>query len=449
MEDLQILKEPLWKLFIKFVVPSVLAMVLVGIQGVVDGFFLGRYESVNAMSSVNVANPFMQLILGGCFLICIGMLSRMGRMIGANNKIEAQNSFKTGLIAVLIFAIVFLVLGTIFHGSFARLLGANNILYHDTSRYIFTLSFFIPFICLMLLCGFSCRLIEKPHLYLIATVFCLFTNITLDFIMIKVFKTGVVGAAVSTGISYIVGLLLVCIPFFKRRTIVHFFTGKFRFYALKEMLFNGSSEGVSYLALAISIFLFNRAFLHFAGEKGIAVFTVIHYITNFEELLMLGVADGIATIISCNYGAKAYKRVQQTLFWAVVLNAMIGIIIYAFLFFAGNGIMRIFIQGDNEILSMAVTGAKLYGIAFLFNGYNILQSSYYTALGHSLASVLISASRGLVFIVIGIFILPILFKINGVWLTLPFAEIVTIFVSLFIFIFYRKTKSISAIDREK
>ncbi len=186
MEDRILLKEPMYKLFIKFVIPSVLAMLFVGIHRVVDGLFLGRFESVNAMSSVNIANPYMQLILSGCILISVGMVSRMGRMIGGNNIQETKTTFKTGFVAVSVWGFILLGIGSIFHAPLADFLGANGILFTDASRYIFVLSFFVPSICLMIVCGFSTHLMERPYLYVVATICCLATNILLDFLMIVV-----------------------------------------------------------------------------------------------------------------------------------------------------------------------------------------------------------------------------------------------------------------------
>lgn len=283
-------------LFLAFVAPSVISMVLVGIQGMVDGIFLGNFENTNAMASVNVANPFMQLILGCSFILCTGTSSYLGRTLGERNIDKARDIFKTAAVSMIAVSFFILVLGLFSHVQIARFLGANDVLLLGANRYIMVLALFAPIISFMLLCGFMGRLIEKPHLYLIATIFGLIGNILMNAVFIIGLRLGVFGVALATGLSYTVGLLIVVWPFLTKRTIVNMFAGKFQWNLLGSVIYNGSLEGVNYLATALILFLFNRAFMGYAGEDGIAAFTVINYIGNFVTTVMFGISDGIGLL---------------------------------------------------------------------------------------------------------------------------------------------------------
>lgn len=408
-------------------------MVISGTQSMIDGIFLGRFAGVNAMASVNIAGPYMQIITGCTMVICIGTFSYLGRTLGENtNPQKAKDIFRTAVVSLAACALILMAAGLFLSRPLALLLGANEVLLDETALYIRTVAVFIPAICFMMHFGFTARLLEKPHLYLIATLCCVSCNVIMDYLAVKVLGLGVVGAAAATGLSYLSGLLVVVRPFLSRKSIVNLFEGTFHWDILRSSSFNGSSEGITSISAALTMYLFNTAFMGFAGESGVAAFTVINYAGNFVVLVMFGVSDGISTLVSYNYGAKLLLRVKKTLRAALMINFCIGLLIFTVLHLFSRQMVGIFVSDNEFVTAMAVQGAALYSFCFLMNGFNIVQSGYYTSMGDALASVIISASRGIVFISTGIFLLPQFLGINGVWLTPPFAELMTVLVCLII-----------------
>lgn len=428
-----LLTERLPRLFLLFVLPAVISMVISGTQSMIDGIFLGRFAGVNAMASVNIAGPYMQIITGCTMVICIGTFSYLGRTLGENtNPQKAKDIFRTAVVSLAACALILMAAGFFLSRPLALLLGANEVLLDETALYIRTVAVFIPAICFMMHFGFTARLLEKPHLYLIATLCCVSCNVIMDYLAVKVLGLGVVGAAAATGLSYLSGLLVVVRPFLSRKSIVNLFEGTFHWDILRSSAFNGSSEGITSISAALTMYLFNTAFMGFAGESGVAAFTVINYAGNFVVLVMFGVSDGISTLVSYNYGAKLLLRVKKTLRAALMINFCIGLLIFTVLHLFSRQMVGIFVSDNEFVTAMAVQGAALYSFCFLMNGFNIVQSGYYTSMGDALASVIISASRGIVFISTGIFLLPQFLGINGVWLTPPFAELMTVLVCLII-----------------
>lgn len=428
-----LLTERMPRLFLLFVLPAVISMVISGTQSMIDGIFLGRFAGVNAMASVNIAGPYMQIITGCTMVICIGTFSYLGRTLGENtNPQKAKDIFRTAVVSLAACALILMAAGLFLSRPLALLLGANEVLLDETALYIRTVAVFIPAICFMMHFGFTARLLEKPHLYLIATLCCVSCNVIMDYLAVKVLGLGVVGAAAATGLSYLSGLLVVVRPFLSRKSIVNLFEGTFHWDILRSSAFNGSSEGITSISAALTMYLFNTAFMGFAGESGVAAFTVINYAGNFVVLVMFGVSDGISTLVSYNYGAKLLLRVKKTLRAALMINFCIGLLIFTVLHLFSRQMVGIFVSDNEFVTAMAVQGAALYSFCFLMNGFNIVQSGYYTSMGDALASVIISASRGIVFISTGIFLLPQFLGINGVWLTPPFAELMTVLVCLII-----------------
>lgn len=437
--------DNLIKVFSANVIPAVIAMVINGAQPIIDGLFLGKLAGLNAMASVNIAGPFMQLIFAVSFITCTGAISLIGRSLGTNDEKKACSVFRTAVIFITMLSLLVTIFGGIFSKPIARVLKATDLLVDDSAMYIFVISFFAPVICNMYLAGFTDRNIGKPNQYLFGAIASLCVNILLDYLLIGVCKMGVLGGALATGISYLVAYIICAIPLFKKSSIINFFKGKINFKLMLPVVANGSSEAVVCSATAISVFVFNSTLLKIEGEAGIEAFTIINYISTFGALAMFGISDGINAVVSYNYGANKLKRVKQTYFLAVFLTFLIGLVVFFIVYFAGDKLIATFSSDPNHdvnVIDMAFHGARIYSFAFFMIGFNIVSSGFFTAIGKALSSILIAASRGLVFILIGIYTLPLALGIDGVWWTFPFAEGCTIIVTLIMFAiqFAQKTK---------
>ncbi|MGL5313685.1 MAG: MATE family efflux transporter, partial [Peptostreptococcaceae bacterium] len=213
-----------------------------------------------------------------------------------------------------------------------------------------------------------------------------------------------------------------------KKNVINVFSGKFDKSVLVPVIYNGSSEGINAVSTATSAFLFNMAFMKIAGEIGVASFTAINYVAQFGILLMFGVSDGIGPIVSYNYGSKDYDRVKAIMRLSNKVLMVMGTIVFIALFFFGKNLVMIFVGNNKEILEIATVGARIYAFAFFMNGFNIVNSGYFTYIGDARASVIVAACRGLVFIFVGMFTLPVILGTNGIWMSIPFAEFVTIII---------------------
>lgn len=422
--------ERISKLFVKFVIPSVIAMVITGMQNVVDGIFVGNFVGANAMAGISVAGPFLQIVIGFSMLMSMGGLSYMGRSLGEGKVELTQDIFKTTTMVLGIVSFILGALGFFFSNQIATLLGANEALVGGVATYIKVISIFSMPMSIGFLFGFAGRLIERPELYFKGTILSLFTNVILNYVLIAKLGFGIAGAAVATGLSYSIVLVVVISPLLNKETAVNIFTGNFKKETIWPVMYNGSSEAVASVAAAISAFLFNMAFIRIIGESGVAAFTSINYVAMFGSFIVFGIADGIASIVSYNYGAKRFDRVKKTMSFSIKVTVIICIVTFITLFFFGENLVQLFVASDKEVLEIAVAGSKIYAFAFLINGLNIVCSSYFTSIGYAKESIIIAGARGLVFIITGIIVLPMMFGINGVWMTIPFAEVMTFLVCL-------------------
>lgn len=420
--------EKMSKLFMTIVMPSILAMLIIGVQGMVDGLFLGNFVGPNAMASVNIATPYNQVSTSVSLIISIGGTAYIGRMLGAENIKIAQDIFKTSFITLLISGIVIMIIAVSFNEQLAVMLGADEILLEDSSTYIKITALYMPFLLMYFLVSYTNRIIGRPELFFMGSIASIVCNLILNYVLIAKLQLGVVGASLATGTAYTVGFIINITPVLNRKNIVNIFVGEFNWKILGKVCYNGSSEGITAIAMAVTTFVFNLTFMHYYGASGVSAFTIISYITQLTNMIIFGVVDGTSPIVSFNYGAGLHSRVKEIIKICVVANLIIGVVAYVSVYFFGATLVGFFAGGDTELIELTYEGAKVNSLAFLILGINILASSYYTAIGEALKSVVISSSRGLTFIIIGIFTLPRIMGVDGVWLVAPFADFMTLIV---------------------
>ncbi len=442
--------KPIPKLMIKYCLPAVVAMIITGIQGMIDGMFVGNFVGPNALASVNIAMPFMQIIIGVSMVISIGTQSYVGINLGLGNAEKAQNSFKTFGMIISSIAVLITILGLTLNRQIATALGADNVLIYDASTYIKFISIFALPMCIMFYFGFLSRIVGKPEKYLYGTILSVIVNVSLDYLFIARLDMGIMGAALATGIAYSSALLFVVSPMLDRKNVINIFAGKFSAQSVGSVFYNGSSEGINSLSIAVTAFLFNISLMNISGPGGVTAFTAINYVGTLGTMLLFGISDGVGPIVSYNFGMHDYRRVKNIMKTSYVCNLIFGAVLFSLLFFFGEMLVGLFIKDSPELINLAVSGGKIYAFSFLFSGFNILNSGYFTFIGRGLESVLVAASRGFIFVSIGIFALPVFLGMNGIWLSVPFAEFCAVIVGLGLLKFtdkkLYKSKSISAYE---
>jgi Na+-driven multidrug efflux pump len=200
---------------------------------------------------------------------------------------------------------------------------------------------------------------------------------------------------------------------------------------------NGSSEMIIESSVGITIFLFNLVALRFAGEKGVAALTIVLYVYFLLISGNIGFAAGVGPLISYYFGAKEFAKVNQFLGYSRNFILASSVAVFAVAMLAAPLITRIYVPPDSEVYGMAVRGIRFIAWAFGFAAANIFASSLFMAYANGKVSALIAINRGLIMIIVGLAILPLLFGFDGIWLTVIFAETVTMLLTLWLLRRYR------------
>lgn len=421
------------RLFMKYALPGVAGLLFLGIQSVIDGIVLGRFVGANALASVNLVLPCYSLISAFAIVMGIGGQTLVSISLGRGDKQEANNALRSVFVFLLGMSVVVSLVIFLSAGKIASFLGANEVLLPDAVHYIRALVPFFPLLCVMFFGDYIIKAMGHPLYATSVMGMTVVLNIVLDLVFVAVLGWGVMGAGLATGIAFTMGACFNVPRLFSRHEVVAVQRGRYDQRLVWNAFYNGSSEGMSELSVAITVFLFNITMMRYLGESGVAAFTAINYILFIGTTVFLGISDGIIPIIGYNYGAGQQERIKSILKLAARTNSLIGIGLFLLLLLFGEQVIGLFFKDHgSEAFEIASRGVSIYCFAFLLCGLNILASSYFTAIGNAKISIIISALRGLVFVGIGILVLPTVFGIDAIWYDVPIAEICTLSVSFWL-----------------
>ena len=428
-----------YKKLLKFTLPTIIMMIFTSIYGVVDGIFVSNVVGNNAFASINLIMPVIMIIGTIGFMIGTGGSAIISKTLGEGNKEEANKQFSMLIYLEIILGTLFTIIALIFLKPITKMLGATVEMIDDCLIYGRIL--LIGITAFILQNSFQSFMVvaEKPKFGLGISIAAGLTNIVLDFLLIYVFKLGVAGAAIATVISQIVGALIPLVYFARKNsTMLKLGKTKFELSTIVKTCTNGSSEMVTNLSMSLVNILFNMQLMKFAGANGVSAYGIIMYVGFLFVGTYLGYSIGTAPIIGYHYGAENEEELKSLLNKSIKL---LGIVAIAMTFLAeilAKPLAGIFVSYDKELLELTVNAIRLYSLSYIISWFNIFASSFFTALNNGFVSALISFLRTLLFQVIMILILPSIWGINGIWLSVVLAEILAIIVSMICFVKNRK-----------
>lgn len=423
-----------YKRLLKFTFPTIIMLVISSIYGVVDGYFVSNFVGKTAFTAVNFIIPFL-LILG-----CVGFLFGTGggaliaKTMGEGKKEEANEQFSLLIVTSAGCGIILAVLGIVTMPWIASAMGADGQLLTDSILYGCVVIIAIP--AYILQCEFQCLFAtaEKPKLGLYVAIMAGITNIVLDALFITVFKWGLVGAALATAIGQYVGGIIPLLYFSRQNnSLLKFKKPKFDCDVLKKTVANGSSELMTNVSTSVVSMLYNAQLLKYAGEDGVASYGVLLYVALLFQAVFIGYSVGTAPIISYHYGAKNYDELKNLRKRSLIVIICFAVFMFIIGEFLSKPIAFIFVGYDNNLMEMTLRAFMIYSFSFLFSGFGVFGSSFFTALNDGLTSALIAFMRILVFQVVSVLIFPIFWGVNGIWFSIVGAEILaTIMTAFFI-----------------
>lgn len=428
-----------YKKLLRFVLPSIIMMIFTSIYSVVDGLFVSNFVGKTALAAINLTLPIIMGLSALGFMIGTGGSAIVARMLGEKKREKANEYFSMLIYVTAIGGILLSILGAIFIPAIASLLGAKGQLLSNCILYA-RLSF-ISMPAFMLQNVFQSFLVtaQKPHAGLIVTIIAGLTNMSLDALFIVVFRWGVAGAALATGISQCIGGLLPLILFLgKNDSLLHLVPTHLEWRPFFLSCTNGMSELMGNISSSIVSMLYNFQLLNYAGENGIAAYGVLMYVQFIFIAVFFGYTIGVGPVIGYHYGAGNHAELKNLLRKSLKLNIITGISMTILANLFAGALSRIFVGYDPELYAMTKSAFHIFALSFLVCGINIFASAFFTALNNGLVSAVISFLRTLVFQVGSVLILPAFLGLTGIWLSNTFADLMAMLISIIFLAAMRK-----------
>ena len=389
-----------WAL-LKFAFPSIIMMIFMSLYTIVDGIFISRFLGSNALSSLNIVFPVINVVIAIATMLGTGGNAIISKYLGEGRDRDARECLTQFTVIGLVISLLLLVLTQIFLTPLCRALGSTDVLLADCRAYLSVSLLFAPACMLQTLFQSYLVTAGMPALGLFLTIGAGILNAVLDYVLILVFPMGIAGAAIATGIGQSVPAVAGLFYFLLSRKGLYF--TRFRLHP-KELFmacYNGSSEMVTQLSNAVITFLFNLIMLDLAGENGVAAITILLYGQFLFNAFYLGFSIGISPIVGFQYGAgnrKQLRSIYRTTF-LFVLASSVALTVIAVI--SSTPLVSVFTR-DPETFTLADAGFRIFAFNFLFSGFNIASSGFFTALSNGRVSAIISFLRTLVFIVLSL-----------------------------------------------
>lgn len=423
----------------RFTLPPIVMMIFTSIYGVVDGFFVSNFVGKSAFTAVNFVMPVIMILGGLGFMFGTGGSALIAKTLGEGDSERANGIFSMLILFSALCGVAIAGIGLAVLRPVVALLGAEGELLENSILYARVVIIGIP--ALFLQYEFQSLLVtaEKPKLGLWVTVAAGVTNMALDALFVAVFRWGIVGAAVATVLSECIGGLLPVVYFFCKNTSrLRFTKPVFSGRDLLRICTNGSSELMSNIAMSLVSMLYNTQLLRYAGEDGVAAYGVLMYVSMIFVAVFFGFSVGTAPVIGFHFGAQNHGELKSLLRKSLTVISVFSVCMFALALGLAKPLSLLFVGYDETLMEMTLHAFFIFSFSFFFSGFAIYGSSFFTALNDGVTSAMISFLRTLVFQIAAVLIFPLIWKLDGIWISIVAAEAMAVVVSAAFLVAKRK-----------
>ena len=435
--DIREIKKNKLKTILQFSVPSIIAMLLQTAITITDGYFTGNYVGENALAAINLGLPILYFYLGVGLCVGVGGTVICGRLLGAKDKHKASEVFSQTLATAVAICILTSIAVFLLFSPILKVLRADGELFGFFTRYYRIMLFTYPLMVVGTILGMFLRLDGKPQICMLVGILSSVLNAILDFLFVGRLSMGVQGSAIASLIVQIIGVCVQLVWFLRPAGSIGFRCFRFDKAVSRETILNGSSEFIGEMASAISMFAFNYVLMKYVGSEGVAAFTILGFAVYGYSMVAIGFGQGLTPLVSVCWGAKEQKTAMELRGMTNQILFTIGFLFAVFFFIFGKRYAGMFGCSEN-VADMVSAGFQIYAVTFLFMGYDVINSMYFTSCGDALSSALISSLRGIILLLGFTFLFSALWGMTGVWLAAPASESLTMIVTVWLITKHKK-----------
>ena len=423
---MNLLKDSVYKLYFKYFFPTMCAALSTSIYILFDTIFIGQGIGSAGLTALNIALPMYSIYFGTGLLIGIGGSTLMSIEKGRKREEKAQKIFTLSFILGLFLSLIYTAIGFVFLDEIAIILGATKEVLPLVKEYmIVVVAGTISFVMGSILAPFI-RADKAPKKAMFAVIFSGFLNIILDYIFVFPLNMGMKGAAIATVFSYTISFIILLTHLLSKNNTLNFKKDFYKLSYIIRIIKCGLPSLFIEVSLGFVIFIFNIQILKLIGEDGVTAYSIISNTGIIAVALFNGISQTIQPLISINIGANLKDRVLKFRNLGLSTALVIGVVFFMLCILFPEQIVRIFVKPSERVLSIAINSIRIYSTAFIIMGINMVTGAYFQSVELAKESFIIAFSRGLLFVSICVFILPIFFGINGIWISVPIGELLTL-----------------------
>lgn len=433
------------RLFTKMFFPTLLGMFSGSVMNITDGMFVGQRVGSDALAAINIAAPVFMLVTGIALMFGIGASVRASISLAQGKTKEANREITTSLlvavtVVTLLSAIILLNLDTM-----AYLFGSTDRLLPLVKEYMLWVTVGMPASCVLFAGMFYVRLDGAPKFAMWCEIIGAGLNILLDYVFIYPLNMGIMGAAIASSLSCLVGALLIM-------GYLIFFTKRIQLCSLRaafgrsarwlqttwQQVKLGLSGFLGEVAISLMLVLGNYVFGSLLGESGVAAYSIACYCSPLFFMINNAIAQSAQPIISYDYGARRWERVRHTLRLVLTVAIVCSVVMATFIILLTDPLVSLFVKDDPTTHALAVKGMPLFAVDLLFLAVNVTMIGYFQSIKRGTWATVFTTLRGYIFLMFSFIILPLVWGVPGAWLAIPVAEgLTTVCIVLFIFSFRR------------
>lgn len=433
------IKTTLLKTFIKYVSLSVMGMIAISGYILADTFFVSKGMGTEGLAALNLAIPVYNFIHGTGLMLGMGGATKYAVHQSRKEKEQGNVVFTNTVYLGIIFAVIFMATGGFLSEKLTIILGADETVFYMTNTYMKILLLFSPAFIFndILLCYI--RNDGNPNLSMIAMIIGSFSNVMLDYVFIFPCHMGISGAILATGLAPIISILILSIHFIKRKNNFKFAKTFFLWRISKSNIVFGFPSLIAQLSSGIVMIVFNFIILHIAGNVGVAAYGIIANISLVVVAIFSGIEQGVQPLVSTAYGNNNKNNLRKLILYTVFSVLIFATAVYLILYLSAENILAIFNSANNiEMSKIAIQGIRIYFVATVCTGFNIVFAMLFTATEKALPAHITSLLRGIVLIIPVAFLCSHLWNMTGVWLSYPITETLVFIITIVLFIVHKK-----------
>lgn len=425
---------------IKATLPMALMMIVVSVYSIVDGYFISNWAGSDAFAGMNLIWPPIAVVGAIGLMVGTGGSALVSKTFGEGHPEEARRIFTMMIRLTVISGIILGIICFILMPWLAKVLGADEAMMPHAILYGRILICVLPAYMLQMAFQPFFMVAERPHFGTALSILSGVTNIILDALFVAVFSWGLTGAALAScaGILLNAGIPIWFFSSKRNKTQLSFVPARFDWKKILKSCSNGLSEFVGSIALSVVSMCYNWQLMRYIGANGVSAYGIIMYLGFIFAAIFIGYNMGVSQIIAYNYGAGNKPELRSLLKKSLVIIGIVGVTITAIAELSSDVVADIFVGYDAELRDLTSNATRIYMLSFLICGFNMFCSAWFTSLNNGIVSAIGAFVRTLVFEFACVFILPLLFGIEGIWVAVNVAELLSLFLTISLIIGFRK-----------